>query len=486
MGATLAEPYACASPYCNMGNNCAPARRCEQILECGHQCGGCAAEFTLTEMFSKNRCAGECFGCVNEACASHVADERCPVCLDTMEGGPAMRLHCGHAVHGACVNQMIDSVEWKGKLITPAALRCPSGCGQLIAHQLLEKRVAPMMQLIEKARAVSRQSASEDGTPDMTDRELEAKYSAYQCVDCGEAFSGGLRECDVESDNEDKRPAVCGACQRKGGKSCRKHGQEFMEAKCNYCCQVATFNCGGGQYLFCTPCHVRAAVAFHQGKFGEWERNEIPRIPSCDPATCPFGGKHPPGVTYGWRTVCTKCHLVDKIDEIQGAEAGEKGAKVAAERAPRQCDTPGCSYMAHGEPAPWNGHGRYCCAGCMEHAAQTTLRPPPHPPPPTHCHEGRCSRSCHETTVGAVGAGATTASSAGDVLSEEEELAAAMAASLAIMEEEEKAAKAESSHMRPGDEVVKGMGVPNEEMLMQTHANMMECAEAPSPTAQSA
>ena len=36
---------------------------------------------------------------------------------------------------------------------------------------------------------------------------------------------------------------------------CEKHGNEFVDWKCMYCCSIALFFCGGGGGKFCTPCH---------------------------------------------------------------------------------------------------------------------------------------------------------------------------------------------------------------------------------------
>ena len=36
---------------------------------------------------------------------------------------------------------------------------------------------------------------------------------------------------------------------------CEKHGNEFIDWKCMYCCSLATFICAGGTGNYCTPCH---------------------------------------------------------------------------------------------------------------------------------------------------------------------------------------------------------------------------------------
>lgn len=70
---------------------------------------------------------------------------------------------------------------------------------------------------------------------------------------------------------------------------CTKHGEDFVEYKCRYCCSIATYFCFGDTH-FCTSCHDHA-----------YRVRDGPRIPC--PAgpqmkklqgRCPLGFKHPP------------------------------------------------------------------------------------------------------------------------------------------------------------------------------------------------
>jgi len=367
--------------------------RCQKILKCGHQCCGGASKTMVTQ----RKCAGECFGCTVVGCPDNIVDDdaACPICLEAISSEtPSLRLDCSHAVHAECLQEMLCTVEWHGKMIQPAQIRCPAGCGAFIQHPVLSKAVDPLVKLAEGALKTATAQAAEDEADVATPALVEAKYSVYQCATCSQPFCGGLKECNVEGGEAEEKAAVCQSCQVKGGATCRIHGSEFMVGKCNYCCEPATFNCGGGRYLFCTPCHVEAAVAFHEGWFSEWERSKIPTIPKCDPTTCPFGGNHPgaPGkATYGWQSLCTECHRLEghkgHTEEPQVVQAKSTVISVA------KCATPGCNYAAHPEPAPWNGRGRYCCSGCMEHAAKVTLAASSMKSVPSEqCHEARCRR----------------------------------------------------------------------------------------------
>ena len=48
---------------------------------------------------------------------------------------------------------------------------------------------------------------------------------------------------------------VCGGCSDVSqAQMCLKHGTDFLEYKCRYCCSVAVFFCFGNTH-FCNPCH---------------------------------------------------------------------------------------------------------------------------------------------------------------------------------------------------------------------------------------
>ena len=40
-----------------------------------------------------------------------------------------------------------------------------------------------------------------------------------------------------------------------GQKMCVKHGNEYVDWKCMFCCSIALFICSGGTGNYCTPCH---------------------------------------------------------------------------------------------------------------------------------------------------------------------------------------------------------------------------------------
>lgn len=71
-----------------------------------------------------------------------------------------------------------------------------------------------------------------------------------------QAYYGGEARCDAEvGENYDPTELVCGACSDVArAQMCPKHGTDFLEYKCRYCCSVAVFFCFGTTH-FCNPCH---------------------------------------------------------------------------------------------------------------------------------------------------------------------------------------------------------------------------------------
>ena len=100
------------------------------------------------------------------------------------------------------------------------------------------------------------------------------RYAYYVCFKCGKAYFGGEARCDLEAGGGDAfnpEELVCGGCsdvsqvscmmvifdvyeEHSQAQMCPKHGTDYLEYKCRYCCSVAVFFCFGTTH-FCTPCH---------------------------------------------------------------------------------------------------------------------------------------------------------------------------------------------------------------------------------------
>ena len=72
------------------------------------------------------------------------------------------------------------------------------------------------------------------------------KLSYYECFKCKVPYFGGMKRCEqVNEEAKDYKPEelVCGKCSAvsvgQGVKNCKKHGADYIEFKCKYCCNIA-------------------------------------------------------------------------------------------------------------------------------------------------------------------------------------------------------------------------------------------------------
>jgi RCR-type E3 ubiquitin transferase len=82
-----------------------------------------------------------------------------------------------------------------------------------------------------------------------------AKYIYVQCSRCAKAYFGGDARCQQQLEESglserafDPNELVCGGCavssglgMANGGGICGRHGTDFLEFKCRFCCSVAIY-----------------------------------------------------------------------------------------------------------------------------------------------------------------------------------------------------------------------------------------------------
>ena len=105
------------------------------------------------------------------------------------------------------------------------------------------------------------------------------------CFKCKSPYFGGLNDCgdmEMAAGEYRREDLVCPKCSAAlvgaGQKNCNKHGAEYIDFKCRYCCSIALWFCHGNTH-YCDPCHRVAG------------RN---KKQDCHGKNCPLKVKHPP------------------------------------------------------------------------------------------------------------------------------------------------------------------------------------------------
>ncbi|XP_070133334.1 E3 ubiquitin-protein ligase highwire [Drosophila bipectinata] len=254
-----------------IGNVCADAQcqeyaanSCLKTKPCGHACGGVAGE-------------RKCLPCLQHVCHAREnelaeelrdpkltqdADDMCMICfVEAVSCAPAIHLECGHVFHYHCCKAVLEK-RWSGPRITFGFSLCPI-CKADIQHPLLADILEPINSLKQdvkrkalmriKYEGVVKDTESKD--INMTQLAMD-RYAYYVCFKCQKAYYGGEARCDAEiGEKFDPEELVCGGCSDVArAQMCPKHGTDFLEYKCRYCCSVAVFFCFGTTH-FCDTCH---------------------------------------------------------------------------------------------------------------------------------------------------------------------------------------------------------------------------------------
>ena len=267
--------------------------------------GECRQRYTIS---CKKRigCGHKCYG-VN-------GEKACPICYtEGLGSSPIVVTSCGHYMHYQCIKKRLET-KWIGPKITFNHCLCPS-CNKWFDIQTipeLQKMIDENKKLYEsiKEMALKRLKFEDlDKDPRLTDpnspwfgKKVEfamKRLSYYMCYVCKKPYFAGRRECgndpnmnnDDPNKNYDPKDCVCGKdanLSRVAGKTnCPKHGKDFIEYKCKFCCKIASWFCWGTTH-FCEDCHKRQCNGDYVSKYSR------DRLPRCNKATCEVGGSHPP------------------------------------------------------------------------------------------------------------------------------------------------------------------------------------------------
>lgn len=265
---------------------------CTARLACGHACCGIRGEHTHPPCLAEG-CAAAAEAAAAGRTGGQTGDDFCAICyVEELRAAPCVQLDCGHIFHHACVLQKIRA-RWPASRITFGFLECPL-CKRPMSHPALADELAPCLavrrEVETKALARLRElglDRSDDivrpGGPYHQDPLGYAmhRFSYFMCYKCHRPYYGGERVCEGDQVREyDPKELLCaGCCEFSAQKTCPIHGNDYIEWKCRFCCNVAVYFCWGTTH-FCEMCHRRAS---------EMARKPKDQLPKC---TCHI--KHPP------------------------------------------------------------------------------------------------------------------------------------------------------------------------------------------------
>ncbi|XP_012493213.1 PREDICTED: E3 ubiquitin-protein ligase MYCBP2 [Propithecus coquereli] len=274
---------------------------CSKTHPCGHPCGGVKNE---------EHCLPCLHGCDKSATTlKQDADDMCMICFtEALSAAPAIQLDCSHVFHLQCCRRVLEN-RWLGPRITFGFISCPI-CKNKINHIVLKDLLDPIKELYEDVRRKALMRLEYEGlhkseaitTPGVRFYNDPAgyamnRYAYYVCYKCRKAYFGGEARCDAEAgqgDDYDPRELICGACSDVSrAQMCPKHGTDFLEYKCRYCCSVAVFFCFGTTH-FCNACHDDFQ------RMTSIPKEELPHCPAgpkgkqLEGTECPLHVVHPP------------------------------------------------------------------------------------------------------------------------------------------------------------------------------------------------
>ncbi|GLC37550.1 hypothetical protein PLESTB_001759700 [Pleodorina starrii] len=200
----------------------------------------------------------------------------CPLCRGGSSGGGASSDAGGAAAVGRSPGGSSVAQVARG----PVHLDHPALSTVLEPHLALREEVVAAVRARLKmdpelrADPELRPGGRYDGRP--ADYGLE-KLTFYKCSKCTSVYYGGLKACGAAMPNgaapqqqqqQQQQAAVAaggdqelvcgGCCARAAGTNCPRHGTNYIEWKCKYCCSLASWFCWGTTHM-CEPCHSAVA-----------------------------------------------------------------------------------------------------------------------------------------------------------------------------------------------------------------------------------
>ena len=280
---------------------------CKERLPCGHKCFGVNGEL-------------KCPPCIDNECKDFNGKfgqgkyDYCIIChSEGLGSSPIVELSCGHYVHYLCLKKRLET-KWIGPRITFNHCVCPScnkwfDCKSVPEIQIMIDENKKLYDRIIEISLKRLTFEELDKDPRLTDpnspwfmKKVEfalKRLSYYMCYVCKNPYFAGIRECgndpnmndDDPNKNYNPKDCICGKEIKLSGVLgkyfCSKHGKDFIEYKCKFCCKIAAWFCWGTTH-FCEDCHKRQCNNDYVSKYPK------DKLPKCNRATCEVGGNHPP------------------------------------------------------------------------------------------------------------------------------------------------------------------------------------------------
>ncbi|XP_076245488.1 MYC binding protein highwire [Calliopsis andreniformis] len=272
---------------------------CSKVHTCGHICGGVRNEKACLPCLHR---------CLPGSDLKQDSDDMCMICFtEALSAAPAIQLQCGHVFHLHCCRHVLMK-RWVGPRITFGFSLCPI-CKVPMEHPTLAEQLTSIKELYEDVRRKALMRLEYEGLlkadatfgpggryqQDPAAYAME-RYAYYVCYKCQKAYYGGEARCDAQVGGEtfDPTELVCGGCSDVArAQMCPKHGADFLEYKCRYCCSVAVFFCFGTTH-FCNPCHddFQRVTTIPKGELPSCPAG--PKAKQLEGDECPLHVKHPP------------------------------------------------------------------------------------------------------------------------------------------------------------------------------------------------
>ncbi|EFA85407.1 hypothetical protein PPL_02410 [Heterostelium album PN500] len=195
---------------------------------------------------------------------------------------------CSTFHYECCKKKLVN--KWNSSRISFGFMKCAL-CSQNIVHESLKDELDPILELYDKIKTKGIQRLVSYGPEkgvDLKDPKCKwykneelyvmERLSYFPCFKCKKPYFGGEKACGENNVDFKAEELLCGGCSCDGKDNCEKHGKDYIEYKCKFCCNTSVFFCWGKTH-FCDDCHKKST--------------EMVRTPRADLPKCTCGNIHP-------------------------------------------------------------------------------------------------------------------------------------------------------------------------------------------------